>query len=83
MLPDFLREGGPLVSVLIALSVMLVAYITERIITLRKARGTASIQSFFRKVVQLVQSNDLEGALAAWKGEGPRTCLLRAVRRSS
>ena len=44
MLPEFLREGGPLVSVLIALSIMLLAYITERIITLRKARGTASIQ---------------------------------------
>jgi biopolymer transport protein ExbB len=79
MLPEFLREGGPLVSVLIALSIMLLAYITERIITLRKARGTASIQSFFRKVVQLVQSDDLEGALAACdKQRGSLASVLRA-----
>jgi len=78
-LPEFLREGGPLVSVLIALSIMLVAYITERIITLQKARGTSSVQSFFRKVVQLVQANDLEGALAACdKQRGSLANVLRA-----
>ena len=79
LLPDFMREGGPLVSVLIALSIMLMAYITERIITLRKARGTSSIQSFFRKVVQLMQANDLEGALAACdKQRGSLANVLRA-----
>jgi len=79
MLPDFMREGGPLVAVLIALSIMLVAYIVERIITLRKARGSSSIQSFFRKVVQLVQSGDLEGALAACdKQRGSLANVLRA-----
>jgi hypothetical protein len=79
MLPDFMREGGPLVSVLIALSIMLAAYIVERMITLRKARGSASIQAFFRKVVQLVQSGDLEGALAACdKQRGSLANVLRA-----
>lgn len=79
LLPDFMREGGPLVSVLIALSIMLIAYITERVITLRKARGTSSIQSFFRKVVQLMQANDLEGALAACdKQRGSLANVLRA-----
>ena len=58
--PHTIREGGPLVSVLFALSIMLFTYIVERIITLRKARGTASIQSFFRKVVQMMQSGDLD-----------------------
>ena len=79
LLPDFMREGGPLVSVLIALSIMLISYITERVITLRKARGTSSIQSFFRKVVQLMQANDLEGALAACdKQRGSLANVLRA-----
>ena len=79
MLPPFMKEGGPLVSVLIALSIMLVAYIVERIITLRKARGSASIQAFFRKIVQLVQSGDLEGALAACdKQRGSLANVLRA-----
>lgn len=79
MLPDFMREGGPLVAVLIALSIMLVAYIVERIITLRKARGTSSVQSFFRKVVTLLQSGDMEGALAACdKQRGSLANVLRA-----
>jgi len=79
LLPEFMREGGPLVSVLIALSIMLISYITERIITLRKARGTSSIQAFFRKVVQLMQANDLEGALAACdKQRGSLANVLRA-----
>jgi biopolymer transport protein ExbB len=79
MLPDFMREGGPLVAVLIALSIMLVSYIVERIITLRKARGSASVQSFFRKVVTLMQSGDMEGALAACdKQRGSLANVLRA-----
>jgi len=79
MLPDFLRQGGYLVSLLIALSIMLFAYIVERIITLRKARGASSVQSFFRKVVSLVQSGDLEGALAACdKQRGSLANVLRA-----
>lgn len=79
MLPDFMREGGPLVAVLIALSIMLVAYIVERIITLRKARGSSSVQSFFRKVVTLMQSGDMEGALAACdKQRGSLANVLRA-----
>jgi biopolymer transport protein ExbB len=79
MLPEFMKEGGYLVAVLIALSVMLVAYIVERIITLRKARGSASVQSFFRKVVTLMQSGDMEGALAACdKQRGSLANVLRA-----
>jgi biopolymer transport protein ExbB len=79
MLPPFLKEGGYLVIALIALSLMLVAYIVERIITLRTARGTSSIQSFFRKVIQLLQGDDLEGALAACdKQRGSLANVLRA-----
>lgn len=78
-LPPFLKEGGYLVSLLIALSIMLITYIVERIITLRKARGATSVQSFFRKVVSMVQSGDLEGALAACdKQRGSLANVLRA-----
>jgi biopolymer transport protein ExbB len=61
-LPSYLQEGGPLVGVLIALLVMLTAYILERIFTLRKARGIASIQSFFKKVVEYLKQGNYEGA---------------------
>ena len=42
-LPDYLKQGGYLVAVLIALSIMLVAFIIERLITLKKAKGRTSI----------------------------------------
>lgn len=77
--PKVIHEGGPLVSILFALSIMLFSYIVERIITLRKARGTASIQSFFRKVVQMMQSGDLDGVLAACdKQQGSLANVIRA-----
>jgi biopolymer transport protein ExbB len=65
MLPDYLREGGPLVAVLIALVVMAVAFIIERLFTLNKAKGKASVQSFFKNVISMLQQDDFDGALAA------------------
>jgi len=64
-LPEYLHEGGPLVAVLIALSVMLVAFILERLFTLNKAKGKTSVQSFFKNVISMLQQNDLKGAVAA------------------
>lgn len=78
-LPAYLQQGGPLVAVLISLGVMLIAFIAERIISLRKAKGKAAIQSFFKKVVTLVQQGDYEGALAACdKQRGSCANVLRA-----
>jgi biopolymer transport protein ExbB len=64
-LPVYLHEGGPLVALLIALSVMLVAFILERLFTLNKAKGKVSVQSFFKNVISMLQQNDLKGAVAA------------------
>jgi biopolymer transport protein ExbB len=78
-LPAYLQEGGPLVGVLIALLVMLTAYILERVFTLRKARGTASIQSFFKKVVEYIKQGNYDGAIAACdKQRGSCANVLRA-----
>jgi biopolymer transport protein ExbB len=65
LLPDFLREGGPLVSLLIALLIMCIAFILERMFTLNKAKGKASVQSFFKNVISMLQQDDFDGALAA------------------
>ena len=64
-LPVYLQEGGPLVAVLIALTVMLLCFILERLFTLRKARGKTSIQSFFKNVISLVRQGNLDEAIAA------------------
>jgi len=73
-------EGGPLVVALIALLVMLFGFIIERAITLYGvAAGKASVQSFFKRVVGAVQSNDFEGAMAACdKQRGTVANILRA-----
>lgn len=78
-LPAYLQEGGPLVAVLIALSVMLVAFILERLFTLRKARGQMSVQAFFKKVVESLSSGDYKAAMAACdKQRGSCANVLRA-----
>ena len=73
-------EGGPLVVVLIALLVMLFGFIIERAITLYGvAAGKSSVQSFFKRVVTAIQSNDYEGAMAACdKQRGTVANILRA-----
>lgn len=73
-------EGGPLVVVLIALLVMLFGFIIERSITLYGvASGKTSVQSFFKRVVTAIQSNDYDNALAACdKQRGTVANILRA-----
>ena len=73
-------EGGPLVTVLIALLVMLFGFIIERSITLYKvAAGKSSVQSFFKGVVTSIQSDDYDAAIAACdKQKGTVANILRA-----
>lgn len=73
-------EGGPLVIVLIALLVLVFGFIIERSITLYGvASGKTSVQSFFKRVVMAIQSNDYENALAACdKQKGTIANILRA-----
>jgi len=79
MLPVYLREGGPLVAGLIAMLVMLMGFIIERSLTLRIARGTSSVQAFFKKVVTMLNSDDYEGAIAACdKQRGSVANIIRA-----
>jgi biopolymer transport protein ExbB len=78
-LPDYLQKGGYLVALLIALAVMLVAFILERLFTLQKARGAASVQAFFKKVVDSLKTEDYKTTLAACdKQRGSCANVLRA-----
>jgi biopolymer transport protein ExbB len=62
-LPEFVQAGGPLVAVLIALTIFLVVIIVERLWTLRGAKGKESLATFAKKLQSAIQNNDLEGAL--------------------
>lgn len=55
--------GGPLVILLITLSIMDFAIIIERSLSLRKAAGKRSIPKFFKEVLDLVKAGKLNEAL--------------------
>jgi biopolymer transport protein ExbB len=65
MVPEFIQKGGPLVVALIAMSIMVVTYVIERILSLRKAQGKAAIQKFLTTLIKHVSAGELEAAIAA------------------
>lgn len=73
-------KGGPLVIILIAVLCMLIAFVIERYLSLyTKAKGTSSVQIFFKNLVMMMQSDDFDGALAACdKQRGTTANVLRA-----
>jgi biopolymer transport protein ExbB len=73
------HQGGYLVVVLIAIFLMLLAFVVERFLSLRVAKGKSSVQVFFKKLITHLQSGDFESALAACdKQRGTTANVLRA-----
>lgn len=78
-LPQFIKDGGPLVVSLIALTIMLVALVLERTFVLRKAQGKGSLSTFLKNVQQSVNGGDIEGAIGACdKQRGSCANIIRA-----
>ncbi len=72
-------EGGPLVVVLIAILLMLIAFVVERFLSLRVAKGKSSVQIFFKTLITSLQSDKFDDALAACdKQRGTTANVLRA-----
>lgn len=73
-------QGGPLVVLLIMIFLMLLVFVVERYLSLYgAAKGTSSVQVFFKKLVTLIQSDDYDGAIAACdKQRGTTANVLRA-----
>jgi biopolymer transport protein ExbB len=57
--------AGPLVAVLMGLSIMVITYIIERLFSLKKAQGTAALPKFLTVLVKHVTDGDIDGAVAA------------------
>ena len=57
-------KGGPIVSVLMALILMVIAYIVERILALNKAAGKGAITEFVGSLKQDVDSGSIDQAIA-------------------
>ena len=73
-------QGGPLVVLLIMIFIMCMVFAVERYISLYTvSKGKSSVQVFFKKLVTLIQADDLDGALAACdKQRGTTANVLRA-----
>lgn len=56
-------KGGPIVVALMTISIMVVTFIFERSLSLRKARGRGAIEPFLKKIQNLIQENDIEELL--------------------
>jgi biopolymer transport protein ExbB len=79
LLPDYLRAGGPLVVILIMLSLMVITFVFERLLALKIAKGKGSLIRFLRTVKQEIQKGDIDGAIAACdKQRGTAANVLRA-----
>jgi biopolymer transport protein ExbB len=64
MLPKFIQDGGPLVILLVAIVIMLVAVIFERWMSLKKANGKGQLPKFLKNVQLAVNSGDIDGAIS-------------------
>jgi len=57
--------GGPIVPVLISLSIMVITFIVERFLSLRKAQGRGSLPTFLKNVQRSLASGDIDAAIKA------------------
>jgi len=78
-LPEYIKQGGPLVALLIMLSIMSVTFTLERLFTLMRAKGKEPAPTFLRKVRQKIDALDVEGAAdLCSKQRGSLANVLRA-----
>ena len=82
MLGDFgnqMKQGGPLVAMLILLTILQTTFILERIWSLRKARGRGPLPAFLNEVRKRLHTNDIEGAIRACAAQrGSAANVIRA-----
>jgi biopolymer transport protein ExbB len=79
LLPKFIQDGGPIVILLLALSIMVITFIIERTLSLKRAEGKGPLQKFLRDLVEVVKQNKFEEAIAmAVRQQGACANVLRA-----
>jgi len=57
-------KGGVIVPVLLTLLILVITFTIERLLTIGKAKGSKSIESFVRSIRQKLNTNDVNGAVA-------------------
>jgi len=57
--------GGPIVPVLITLSIMVITFVVERMLSLRKAQGKGALATFLKNIQRSLNAGDIDAAMAA------------------
>ena len=57
--------GGWIVPILITLSIMVITFVIERFLSLRKAQGRGSLATFLKNVQRSLQTGDVDSAMKA------------------
>jgi biopolymer transport protein ExbB len=79
MLPKLVKDGGPLVSLLIFLAMLSIAFVIERTLTLRKAQGNSPLPQFITRVKKELMSGNLDAAMTVCdKQRGSAANVLKA-----
>ena len=82
MLGEFghqMKQGGPLVAMLILLTILQTTFILERIWSLRKAQGRGPLPAFLNEVRKRLHNGDVEGAIRACAAQrGSAANVIRA-----
>ena len=77
LLPDFIRLGGYLVPFLLMLSILLLTFIVERLVTLKKAQGRGDFSGFSRALKKAIDGGKVEDAINVCRKQGG--CLANVV----
>jgi biopolymer transport protein ExbB len=57
-------KGGYVVVALMTISIMVITFVFERMLSLKKAKGRGAIEPFLKKVQTMLQEDDIESAIA-------------------
>lgn len=70
LLPEYIKAGGPLVVLLITLSLLGLTFIIERLITLKRAEGRGNLHKFVRQFREDVEGGRIEDAIGRCEHQG-------------
>jgi len=64
LLPEFIRAGGPLVIALMTMSILVLSFIVERFVSLKRAQGRGSMVTFIQQLRQTLMEKNIQRAIS-------------------
>src|SRR5574341_2157326 len=76
LLPKFIKDGGYLVIALLALSLMVITFIIERTISLKKAEGKGPLARFLKELEVMMAGKRFEDAVKLCESQGGSVAII-------